>query len=114
MKTMCLKRSRDQYVVASICLVTDSMFERMRGLLGQSSLPEGHALLIDQSNSVHSFFMQFTIDVVYMSRQGKVLEIRRSMKPWRIHIPVWGARSVLELAEGGAHALEVGDVLCLS
>lgn len=57
---------------------------RRRGLLGRDGLERGAAILIAPCNSVHTFFMRFTIDVVFAARDGRVLKICRRMKPSRL------------------------------
>lgn len=71
---------------------------RRRGLLGRTGI-EG-ALLITPCNSVHTFRMGFTIDVAYLDKSLKVVEVH-TMKPGRLHLPRLRARHVLE-AEAGA------------
>ncbi|MFI6699756.1 DUF192 domain-containing protein [Streptomyces sp. NPDC050509] len=71
---------------------------RRRGLLGRTGI-DG-ALLITPCNSVHTFRMGFTIDVAYLDRSLKVVQVH-TMKPGRLHLPRLRARHVLE-AEAGA------------
>ena len=57
---------------------------RNRGLLGRSSLAAGYALILAPCSSIHTFFMQFAIDVVFVDRDGLVLRARPAVRPWRI------------------------------
>ena len=57
---------------------------RNRGLLGRDSLAPGHALVIAPSNGIHTFFMRFPIDVIFVARDGRVVKLARAVKPWRI------------------------------
>jgi uncharacterized membrane protein (UPF0127 family) len=86
---------RDRYIVA------DRMVSRMKGLLGRRRLEHGEAMLIRPAPSTHTFFMRFSIDVVFLTRAGEVLKVSPDVKPWRAR---WcrGAHSVLELAAGEA------------
>lgn len=85
---------------------------RNRGLLGRDGLPPGTALVIAPSNSIHTFFMRFPIDVVYTDRDGLVLKLRRHVKPWRLS-GCARAFAVIEMATGAIErvALERGDRL---
>lgn len=74
---------------------------RNRGLLGRDGLPDGHALAIAPTNAVHTFFMRFPIDIVFVARSGRVLKVREAVPAWRIAIGL-GAFAVVELAAGGA------------
>ncbi|MEW6057422.1 MAG: DUF192 domain-containing protein [Bdellovibrionota bacterium] len=109
-----VQRYKDKMVVARKCAVADSAWQRLVGLMGKRELEEGSALLLSPCNSVHTFFMKFSIDVVYLDAEFKVIAIRRAMKPWRIDFPVFGARAVLELPSQGADGLSEGDLLCIN
>jgi uncharacterized membrane protein (UPF0127 family) len=114
MKTVVL-RTDDERVVCERCLVADSMLGRMRGLLGRSGLESGEGLFLRPAPSVHTFFMRFPIDVVFLARDGEVVKVVPSVKPWRT-TAARGARAVLELAAGEAdrRGIRVGDRLDLS
>jgi uncharacterized membrane protein (UPF0127 family) len=77
------------------------MFSRMRGLLGRRELPAGEGLLIRPAPSVHTFFMRFPIDVVFLNRDGEVLKVCEDVRPWRA-AAARRAHSTLELAAGEA------------
>lgn len=70
---------------------------RRRGLLGRDGLPGDTALVIAPSNSVHTFFMRFAIDVVFVARNGRVIKVRRGMEPGRIALGLT-AFCVIEMA----------------
>jgi uncharacterized membrane protein (UPF0127 family) len=57
---------------------------RKRGLLGRDGLSPGHALIIAPSNMVHTFFMRFPIDIVIVSRDGRVVKARRNVPARRV------------------------------
>jgi|SRR5215211_4624851 len=95
-------RSSEQ-VVCEQCLVADRPLARMRGLLGRSDLPRGEGVLLRPAASIHTFFMRFPIDAVFMDRDGVVVGVEHELKPWRTARRK-GARTVLELAAGEAGA----------
>ncbi len=109
-----ITRKSDGISVAEQVLRADSIFSRMKGLLGRTNLSNEEGLWIVPCNSVHTWFMQFAIDVVYLDRELKILKIHRDMKPWGFDLPQRRARSVLELASGRASQLREGDYLCIS
>ena len=86
---------------------------RLVGLLGRGSLPPGEALVIDPCSSVHTAFMRFPIDVLYVSRDGEVLKIAASMKPFRASAMARARCYVIELPSGTAAGTNtaVGDQL---
>jgi uncharacterized membrane protein (UPF0127 family) len=82
----------------------------MRGLLGRSSLPSGQGILLRPAASIHTFFMRFPIDVVFLDDELRVVEIAADLRPWRA-AGKRGARAVLELPAGecARRGLAVGD-----
>jgi hypothetical protein len=84
----------------------------MRGLLGRNSLSRGQGMLIRPTWSVHTGFMRFTIDVVFLDRELRVLKIKQQLRPWRM-ASRWRAHSALELPAGECARLrlQVGDRL---
>ena len=100
----------DGSTVCERCVVADRVLSRMKGLLGKRALPTGEGLLIRPAPSIHTFFMRFPIDVVFLSRRGEVLKVSPDVKPWRTRT-CRRAYSVLELAAGeaGRRGIAAGD-----
>jgi len=90
-----------------------SMLGRMRGLLGRSELPQGDALLIAPCASIHTLFMRFRIDVVFLSRELRVVRAISGLHPWRATRFHRGAAMAVELPEGtvARTGTREGDVL---
>jgi uncharacterized membrane protein (UPF0127 family) len=114
MKTVSLK-TVDGEVVCERCLVADSPWSRMRGLLGRRGLESGEGLLLRPTGSVLTFFMRFPIDVVFLSRDGEVLKVAPALPAWRT-AAARRAKAVLELAadEAERREIRVGTRLDLS
>jgi uncharacterized protein len=92
-------RNEDGVVVCESCVLADRPLARMRGLLGRDSLPAGEGILLTPANCVHTWFMRFSVDVVFLGADLTVLGIREDVRPWRM--TGWRrARSVLELRAG--------------
>ncbi len=98
--------------VCERCVVADGPLTRTRGLLGRSELPAGEGLLLRPAGSIHTHFMRFAIDALFLDRELRVLDVRSAVRPWRM-ARKRGARAVLELHEGEAErrGVKVGDVL---
>jgi hypothetical protein len=81
----------------------------MKGLLGRRALATGEALLLRPCSSIHTFFMRFAIDVVFLDRDGRVLKVVEHLVPWRAS---WcrGAREAIEVAAGATAqaGIEIG------
>ena len=72
---------------------------RRKGLLGRTELASGAALIIAPCSAIHTFFMRFTIDVAFVSRQGIVVKACHRIRPWRMSVAI-GALAAVELQEG--------------
>jgi hypothetical protein len=114
MRTVSLE-TVDGEVVCERCFVADSAWSRMRGLLGRRGLESGEGLLLRPAGSVHTFFMRFPIDVIFLSREGEVLKVARALPAWRT-AGARRAKAALELAadEADRREIRVGTRLDLS
>jgi uncharacterized protein len=99
-------------VVCDRCVVADSPVSRMRGLLGRSELRPGEGLLLRPASAIHTWFMRFPIDAVFLDRDWRVVGIADDVRPWRARSRR-GAKAVLELpaGESARRQLAVGDLL---
>jgi hypothetical protein len=84
----------------------------MKGLLGRRDLGPGEGMLIRPAPSIHTFFMRFPIDAIFVSRDGEVMKIAANVKPWRAR-SCRRAYAVLELTAGEAarRGIAVGERL---
>ena len=105
-----------QVILADKVSIADTYVSRMKGLLGRSGLSPGEALIIRSCHAVHTLFMRFPIDVVFLTSDNTVVRIIPALSPFRFSPVVYGASSVIELAAGAASAcgLKVGDILSIS
>ncbi|MEX0851205.1 MAG: DUF192 domain-containing protein [Gaiellaceae bacterium] len=109
MGTLTLRRE-DGRIVCERCVVADRAHRRMRGLLGRRRLNPGQGMVLRPAFAIHTHFMHFPIDVVFLDSDQVVIAIERSLRPWRT-ASCRGAREVVELASGECdrRGLEVGD-----
>lgn len=110
--TLVIERTGD--VLARVELA-DTAPARRKGLLGRNALAPGTGLLIRPCASIHTWFMRFPIDVVFLGRTGQVLKIVGRLVPFRLAWGGWHARDTLELPAGAASraGLQVGERLCV-
>jgi len=97
--------------VASWVEIAESYSARMTGLIGRKRLEEGRGLLIKKCSSVHTFFMNFPIDVLYLDDENTVVAVETNLKPWRFGGIHRGAKHVLELRAATAGWVSKGDTL---
>ena len=84
-------------ILADSLDVADTFVKSMMGLMGKPCLKRGRGLWIKPCQSIHTFWMRFPIDVLFLDKQGVVVHFIESMKPFRVSRHVLRARSVLEL-----------------
>jgi uncharacterized membrane protein (UPF0127 family) len=103
-----------QTVLADAADIADTSAKRRTGLLKHSSLKPGEGLWIKPCESVHTFFMKFPIDLVYLDKALKVRKVRSAVPAWRLSACL-SAFSVLELPAGtiGQTQTAVGDELAI-
>jgi uncharacterized membrane protein (UPF0127 family) len=109
-----LVNERTQQILASAVEVAETSESRRRGLLGRDSLDPSRALVIAPCSAIHTFFMRFAIDVMFIDRGGRVLKIVRDLPAWRMAGSV-RAYGVIELNGGSLQETDVavGDRLRL-
>ncbi len=109
-----IENTRTGALVADDLITAFDSAARNRGLLGRESLAAGSAMIIAPCTAVHTFFMRFPIDVAFVTKSGRVVKIRSTVRPWRMSGAL-GAFAVIELAAGSLARSETqrGDVLAL-
>lgn len=107
MKVLCKDKT-----VAENVLKADTFGTRFIGLMNKKAIDMNEGLLLIDCSSIHCFFMKFTIDAVYLSVDLKVL-YKETIKPWKLGKIVKGCTHVLELAEGAANKVSIGDNVVL-
>jgi uncharacterized membrane protein (UPF0127 family) len=99
--------------IAGNILIADDLGSRLVGLMFRKSPPQGSdGLLIDPCNSIHTCFMRYALDIVFLSKENKVVKIVRNIAPWRMTWIYFKARRTLELPAGKLPAsVKEGDLL---
>ena len=85
--------------------VAKTALQRMRGLLGSTELADSEALWLLPGNGIHTFFMKYQIDCVFLDRELRIRKVVSDIRPWKIVWPVFGAYSMIELKSGVANKL---------
>lgn len=93
--------------------LADTFWLRLRGLLGSSPLRLGEGLVLKGEKSIHTLFMGFPIDVVYVDKRGRVIRTQSDMAPYRLGPFVGRSAYILEIPVGtiDQSSTEVGDQL---
>ncbi len=93
--------------------VADTFWKRLLGLIGRKALAPGEGLLIRPSKGIHTWWMRFPIDVIYLDATYRVVDVDENVLPWRFGRPRRAASMVLEVPAGTVAATGtcVGDLL---
>lgn len=104
-----------QTIVAQEYCTASTFFTRFMGLMGKKELPDKKALVIKPCNSIHTFFMRFPIDVLFVDRNNRITHVIESIKPWKVSKVVWNSSHVIELPPGTVKLskTQIGDTISL-
>ncbi len=93
-------------------LIAENFIDRLIGLMFKDKLVGSDGLMIDPCRSIHTCFMRYNLDVVFISRNNSVVKIIRDLKPWRMTWIYWRATKTLELPAGKLpFDVQIGDIL---
>jgi uncharacterized membrane protein (UPF0127 family) len=104
--------SKTQVFLADL-VIAKNPWTRMKGLLGTQDLSASAGMYFPGANSIHTFFMNYALDLVFLDSKMKVKALKRNVVPGQIVWPVWGASSVVEMKSGAIDRLgfNIGDGL---
>lgn len=91
-------------IIAKDVKIANTFWKRFKGLMFTKDLPKGCALLIEPCQSVHTFFMSYDLDILFIDKEGKVVAVEEQMKPGKIGKLVRKAKGVIELPAGTIQA----------
>ena len=110
---MAVKGNMNPIKIVTNIIHANTFLTRLKGLMGRKTLSQDTGLLLEPCDSVHTFHMQFPIDVIFLNQDNKVIHIEYGMKPNQVGKKVKGSRKVLEINAGLAAAANIqpGDVI---
>jgi uncharacterized protein len=118
--TACVRNLTRGTLLCSRATLARGFRDRSRGLLGRNELRADEGMLFEAEPFIplmwmHTLFMTFPIDIIFLGRGDIVIKVQASLKPWRFSAMVFGARRALELSEGTAITTEtvVGDAISI-
>jgi uncharacterized protein len=98
--------------VAAQLRIADGFCSRLVGLQFRRPLPSDAGLLLVPCNSVHTCFVRFPVDVIFLDAHGCVLAVRHNLRPWRLAFGPRKTHAVLEIPTGSAE-LQPAEILRL-
>lgn len=104
--------TRNTTVTDQVLLALNT-WQRLRGLIGHTPLSDTEGMLLRPCNSIHTCFMGYAIDALFLDSRGKVVRLYEGLKPWRLSAIHFDSCCVLELAAGSAvlSGTVAGDVI---
>lgn len=113
MKTFSVRNADRGTELASRARLASSYGSRFLGLMGRRAIEDGGGLLLTRSSSIHSFFMRFRFDAVFVDKDNRVTKVVPAMRQWWIAFGGRGAKDVIELPAGTAErtGTQAGDQL---
>ncbi len=105
----CLNQTTGKLIAADLKMA-DSFFARLTGLLATGSLKEGSGIVLKPCTQIHTFFMRFSIDVIFVDKDFNVLHVIEDMKPWRLSPLLLKSLYTIELSSGALKgSVKAGD-----
>ncbi|MEO0128692.1 MAG: DUF192 domain-containing protein [candidate division WOR-3 bacterium] len=100
-------------IISNKAIVGDTFFKRLKGWLGRKNFNWGESLIIRPCKWIHTFFMRFPVDVIFVNAENKIVAMKSCFKPWRISGIYWRARFVIELPCGTIKrtSTTIGDII---
>jgi uncharacterized protein len=89
-------------------LLAESFIARLAGYMFRKK-PHHRAIMFNPCNSIHTFFMRFDIDVLFLNTNMEIVKKVERLKPGKSVMPVKGAKYVIESEPGAFKYFEVGD-----
>ena len=87
-------------ILAEDVSMANTLFSRIKGLLGRENLLPKQGIILEPCNSIHTFFMRFTIDVIFVDKNNKIIKTLSRFAPNRISPIYWHSQKVIELPAG--------------
>lgn len=113
MNKVIIKNITKQNIIAENGNITSGFYDRFKGLMGKKEIKHDEALIIKPCNSIHMFFMKFSIDVIFIDKNDRVCEMIKNIKPWKVSKIIKEAKYVIELKSDkiNNHNIEIGDLI---
>ncbi|MGQ9553643.1 MAG: DUF192 domain-containing protein [Anaerolineae bacterium] len=115
-KAITIENETRKTTLAREAIIADNAWTRLRGLLGRPQLRDGQAMVIRPSTGIHTFFMGYPIDVIYLDATNHVVRSLEHLRPFRFGPIDLRTKQVIELPAGtiARSRTQEGDRIALS
>jgi len=109
-----LNKTKNTYLAQDV-IIARTFFSRAKGLLGRRQFKGPQAIVLKPCSSIHTFFMRFPIDVIFVDRDNKVVGAISSIRPFRLSPIYFNSRFAIELPSGtlNSTSTQTGDTVLL-
>lgn len=106
--------NKENLVLENVRLA-NGFLQKFKGLMGRKKLNKSEGLMLLNCNSIHTCFMKFPIDVIFLNIDHEVIAMRKEVRPWRMVNFIKKAYITVEMAAGTIEHknIEVGDLLIM-
>ena len=113
LKVFSVRNAERGTMLATRARLASSHTARFFGLMGRKGVEDGGGILLTKSASIHSFFMRFRFDAIFIDRENRVVKVVPAMRQWWLAFGGRGAKDVIELPAGVAEqtGTQPGDTL---
>lgn len=108
-----LKNIDTEEIISKTVIVANHFLARLKGLMFTRELPPESSMFIYPCSGIHTFFMNYNIDVLYLDINNKILAVDEDMRPGRVGRIIKGAVAVVELPSGriGQKKTKIGQTV---
>ena len=111
-------KSSDGSIICHKMIVASDLLSRMKGLMFSESMPECDGFLIKPCNSIHTFFMRYPLDLIFLDKNFKVVKVIYDLAPWKMTWIYLKSHQVLEMKAGtlkrNVNSGEMLEAICLN
>jgi len=112
---MIIENFSKKTILAKNVTIAGNIFQRLKGLLGTKSLSQNYALIIKPCSSVHTYFMQYNIDVAFVDKDNKIIAMVHDLAPFKISNIYFNSAFCIEFPSGTLKktSTTIGDTIVL-
>lgn len=108
-----MKCYKNKKIISGHVDIADTSMKRLVGLLNKKSLSPQASLLITPCSQIHTCFMRFSIDCIFLNHENTVVHIIETMRPWKISKHISLSHKVLEMPAGTVSRMDISIGDCL-
>lgn len=90
----------DNILLSNEIDIADNFFTRFMGLMFKKELQKNNGLIISPCNSIHMFFMNFPLDILFVDKNNIICDYLEDIKPWKVSKIYFNAEYTIELPSG--------------